>query len=296
MAAAKKSHSRSGGALAVLFRLTFGLLWGPLGATALLATALVGGWYLAWNFVGPGVLQSSRYILRQENLEISPPPEWIHTDVRAEVFRSLSFEGPLSIMDDGLTQRINDAFMLHPWVAHVHRVTKHHPSRVTVELDYRRPVCMVEVPGGLLPVDGEGAWLRSEDFSPVEASRYPRLTGVNLMPVGSVGTRWGDSRVVGGAEIAAALSPAWSELRLARIESSVRPESGEHFSYDLFTRAGTRILWGLPPGADVAGLVPAQEKVTRLRQFAAERGSLDGPHQLDLRSLRGLEVLPVQPR
>jgi len=294
MAATKKSGAAPGSAAAL--RLAFRLLRGPVGATLLVAGVLVGGWYAIWHVAGPRVLQSPRYVLSQENLDITPPPDWIHTDIRADVFRSLAFEGPLSIMDEGLAQRVGDAFALNPWVAKVVRVSKHHPARVKVDLEYRRPVCMVEVPGGLLPVDAQGVWLRSEDFSPVEAAQYPRLGGVDSMPVGSVGMRWGDSRVVGGAEIAALLAPAWTELQLARIVPSARPQSGEHYSFDLFTRGGTRIIWGLPPGAGVPVDVPAAEKLARLRQYAAAHGTLEGSHQLDLRSLRGLEVLPAPPR
>jgi hypothetical protein len=291
MAQAKKGSSSLAGAVAGLI---VRLIRGPIGVTLLLAGLLVGGWNLAWRVVGARVLESSQYTVRLENIEVTPLPDWIHTDVRAEVFRSLGFDGPLSIMDDNLAQRIADAFSLHPWVSKVRRVSKYHPARVKVELDYRRPVCMVEVSGGLLPVDVEGAWLRSEDFSPIEASRYPRLVAIPSLPVGSVGTRWGDSRVVGGAEVAAALASVWSQLQLVRIVPSSRPESGEHYSYEVFTRGGTRIIWGLPPGADVSGSVPAAEKVARLQQYAADFGGLDGPggpRQLDVRSVRGLQVL-----
>jgi len=292
MAATRKTQPGSGSALAAWARLAVRTIRGPVGATLLLAAVLVGGWYLTWHVIGANVLRSDRYVLRQESLDVPSPPDWIHTDVRGEVFRSLAFEGPLSIMDDHLAKRVADAFALHPWIAKVRRVTKQHPGRVKVELDYRRPVCMVEVPGGLLPVDAESAWLRSEDFSPVEASQYPRLSGLESMPVGSVGTKWGDGRVVGGAEIAALLATAWNELQLARIVPSARPQSGPHYSYELYTRGGTRILWGLAPGAGVPGDVPAAEKIERLRKYVAAHGTLDGSHQLDLRSLRGLEVLP----
>jgi len=293
MAATKNTQPGGGSALGAWVGLAVRVVRGPVGATLVLAGVLVGGWYVVWHFFGEGLLRSDRYVLRQENLEVTPLPEWIHTDVRGEVFRSVAFEGPLVIMDDHLTKRIADGFALHPWVAKVRRVTKLHPARVKVDLDYRRPVCMVEVPGGLLPVDTESAWLRSEDFSPVEAAQYPRISGLESMPVGSVGTKWGDGRVVGGAEIAALLLGVWNELQLARIVPSARPQSGPHYSFDLYTRGGTRIIWGLAPSAGITGDVPAAERIERLRKFQAAHGTLDGPHQLDLRSMRGLEILPA---
>jgi hypothetical protein len=296
MAATKKTQPGAPSALRVWGGVLVSLACGPVGATVLLTGVLVGAWMLVWHFFGESLLRSDRYVLRQENLDVTPMPPWIHTDVRGEVFRSIAFDGPLTIMDDHLTRRVADGFALHPWVAKVRRVVKQYPARVKVDLDYRRPVCMVEVPGGLFPVDMEGVWLRSEDFSPIEASQYPRLSGLDSMPVGSVGTKWGDGRVVGAAEIATLLFDAWSELQLARIVPSSRPQAGVHYAYDLYTRGGTRILWGLAPGAGLAGDVSAAEKLERLRKFYAARGTLDGPHQLDVRSLRGIEILPAMAR
>ena len=61
-------------------------------------------------------------------------PAWIHTDVKAEVIRNASLDAALSVLDDNLTVNIAQAFALHPWVAKVTRVSKHHPARVKVEV------------------------------------------------------------------------------------------------------------------------------------------------------------------
>ena len=71
----------------------------------------------------------------------------------------------MSILDDELVQKIQTAFSLHPWVANVTHVTKRHPAHVDVELEYRKPVAMVEVhengSDGLYPVDTDGVLLPS---------------------------------------------------------------------------------------------------------------------------------------
>ena len=263
-----------------------------------LIVALFGGlWYAVWRRVGEEVLSSERYWLRPENVRITPLPEWVHRDVRAQVFRDASLDVPLSIMDPDLTDRIADAFSMHPWIAKVRRVAKSHPARVEVELVYRRPVCMVQVPGGLLPVDAEGVLLPSGDFSPIEAGRYPRLVGVQTVPVGPVGTRWGDARVVGGAEIAATFGPVWGQLGLDRVVASTLVEVGhrDEFLYELYTRGGTRILWGRAPGTDMPGELPAVDKVARLKKYETEHGTLEGPggpQQLDVRNLVSPPVAP----
>lgn len=85
---------------------------------------------------------------------------------------------------------------------------------------------MVEVTRGLLPIDSEGVLLPSEDFSPKEAEAYPRLGGIKSIPVGPVGTKWGDPRVDDNAQIAAVLIGDWARLKLYRIVASPAPVGG----------------------------------------------------------------------
>jgi hypothetical protein len=58
--------------------------------------------------------------------------------------------------------------------------------------------------------------------------------------------------------------------------------------FELFTRSGTRIVWGLAPGSNAAGELPATEKVARLQQYLDEHKTLEGPsgpQELDVRTL-----------
>jgi len=269
----------------------------PAVLAVLLTTAFFAAWYYGWQQVGQEVLSSDQYSLTMDRVDITPLPEWIHADVRAEVFRDASLDRPLSIMDDDLNKRIFDAFSLHPWIAEVCRVTKHHPARVKVELVYRRPVCMVLASGELLPVDAEGVLLPTGDFSPVEAAKYPQLVGIETVPVGPPGTRWGEAKVAGGARIAAVLGPVWQQLGLSRIVASSMVEIGrdDAYTYELFTRSGTRIIWGRAPGPDPPGEIPAVDKVAWLTRYYKENGTLDGvdgPQTLDVRKLRSVPITP----
>jgi len=300
MSSQKKSKktAKEPGRLSRLVR----FLWGP-GRPVLVVVvaiaALAVGWYAVWQRVGPGVLASESYRVTPEKFDMTPPPPWIHSDVRAEVFRSASFERSLRLTDDDLTERIAGAFALHPWVARVRRVEKRHPARIVVDLEYRRPVCMVEVLGELLPVDGEAVLLPKEDFSPVEASRYPRLVGVKTPPVGALGERWGDARVIGGAAIADVLADVWEEMNLAVIVPSEPPIPGvaADLTFTLVTRLGTRIFWGRAPGRDGPGEIPAQDKLARLEEYFRRYGTLEGrggPQELDIYQLR-LGARPGRP-
>jgi len=262
----------------------------PLGLIVLIAAVFGGGWYLIWRTVGRDVLSSEAYRLTPDAVEITPLPEWIHKldkDICREVFRDASLDRPLSILDDGLVEKIRSAFALNPWVAKVNSVRKYPPARVKVDLVYRRPVCVVEIGTQRHPVDVEGVLLPNDEFSATEAARYPRLVGVEAAPGTPVGTRWNDPRVAGAAEIADALGSAWEKLGLELIVplQPARTDRTQDCQYELVTRGGRRIRWGRAPSSTFLGESSAAEKVGKLQKYAAEHGTLEGikgVQQLDL--------------
>jgi hypothetical protein len=275
-------------------RQTIVLLFGP-GRTVTLAVLVVavfcGGAWAVWRRVEQHVEQSLDYVVTVEKITITPPPDWVRSDVRAEAFRTACPpDRPLSSLDDGLVQRIHGAFTLHPWVAKA-TVTKRAGARVNVDIVYRRPVCVVEVANGpgsdLLPVDDQGVWLPGEDFSQKQKESYPCLAGIDRRPIQPVGHPWGDARVVDGAAIAAMLLPVWQQLKLYRIQTAARdpssPDAGP--AYELYTRAGTRIAWGSARRATEGSEPSAEEKVARLLQYAAAHVSLDVGVPLDVRKM-----------
>ena len=95
--------------------------------------------------------------------------------------------------------------------------------------------------------------------------------------------------MAGGAEIAAALADVWRQLKLERIVALPRAASATvEPTYQLLTRGGTRIAWGLAPSSKGSEEIPAAEKVARLLQYVADHGTLDGrdgPQELDVRAL-----------
>lgn len=279
-----KGNSGTGGLGPLLYR-------GRWGIVALLFAIVVAvGWRMAWDKVGEHVLAGDDYRVTPEKIVTSDLPPWIHCDLKAEVMRDASVERSLSLLDNDLTKRLANAFSLHPWVARVDRVSKHHPARVEVQLVYRRPVAMVEVSGGLLPVDEHGILLPSADFSPAEAKRYPRIARIESHPSGPVGTNWGDANVSGAARIAAILAGRWKKLHLYRVLApapATADDYADRYTYELSTHAGTRLVWGRPPGSEPTGEPKAAEKVARLEEIVQRDGSLDGesgPRVIDLRA------------
>lgn len=266
--------------LAVPARRLVAWLVGPArGATlaVLMIAAFVLVAWIGWQRVRDRVLGSPDYLVGPEQVEIRPLPPWIHHDIRADVFRDASLDGPVSILDDSLADRLASAFALHPWVAKVRRVSKRHPARVVVELDYRQPVLMVASGAGLIPVDSYGTVLPAGDFSAVEAAGYPRLVGVDTPPLGTVGQPWGDARVAGAAIIAYYLTAKWGPFGLSEIQA-VEPANGRWAdgAFVLTTRAGTKILWGKAPLGNRTDEPSPEAKIARLDQFVRQYGSLDG--------------------
>jgi hypothetical protein len=264
-----------------------------------------------WRRVGPQVVTGTDYTIGPRDVEITPLPAWIRTDLAGDVVRSLSMDAPLSILQDDLNQRIHDAFAAQPWVAKVQRVSKQHPARLRVDLVYRRPVCMVESASGvrpgsreaislrLLPIDEQGVLLPERDFSDAQRRQYPRLSGIPTAPPGVAGSPWRDARVTGGALIAAALVEVWSEYSLDRIVASQTPDTTldrEEYTYTVFTTGGTRILWGHAPDTRFPGEVPVSEKLARLKQ-EKRNGSLNGangPQTIDLSYWHHARVWPTE--
>lgn len=269
--------------------------------------AFAGFSYGLWRHVGPQVLAGPDYTIGPRDVEITPPPSWIRSDLAGDVVRSLSMDAPLSVLESNLNQRMHDAFAAQPWVAKVERVSKQHPARVRVDLVYRRPVCMVEAPGGplpgskvefpqrLLPVDAQGMLLPERDFTEAQRQQYPRLSGIPTAPPSVAGSRWSDRRVVGGAQIAAALIDVWTAFSLERIVASPQPdtrlESPEH-TYELLTTGGRHISWEHAPDTRWPGEVPVAEKIARLKNYKQAHGSLEGPDDIDLNYWPHARVLP----
>lgn len=269
-------------------------------ACTLLSAAVASGCYALWRSVRPQVLGLPQYLMAEKNVNVTPPPRWIRSDVRGDVFRDLSQAGPLSVLDEDLGERFYEAFAAHPWVAKVGRVLKQPPAGVDVTLVYRRPVMMVQVTGGLLPVDADGVQLPTADFSPLEARKYPRQSDIGAATPPPAGIRWTDGRVVAAAALAAVLIESWNELGLHHLTLSAESSAAAgQFEFDLFTKAGTRVAWGAAPTAKPEHQAAAADKLSRLRHYYSEHNTLEGsrgPQVLDLRTPHGVIATPLNAR
>ena len=279
MCAARRRKSARFPQLGWFLRFTQGRGLG-VALTLLSTTAVVIGAYALWDNIGGEILTGPEYYVDPHDIQITPPPRWVHSDVKGEVIENRRLNEPLWIFDEGLAKRIADEFLLHPWVAEVVRVSKHHPAAIEVELTYRKPVAMIVTAdeSRLLPVDVYGVVLPRKDFSAVETERYPRVAAVRSRPQGPLGEVWQDPIVLDGAKIGEALLDDWKQLRLAYIVpiEEDRKRSGRRDRlYALETRRGKRIVWGHVPGAETLGELNAEEKVAKLLRYVQKHRSLD---------------------
>lgn len=290
----KSSWRKSAGsALARLARLAQGGRHPGVLVAVLAVATIVGAFYVRHRW--PELLASQQVVpITAEAFHVTPPPEWIHADVAAEVIRATHLT-ELNLFDHNLTSRVADAFAGHAWVAEVRRVSKQAGPRIDVELVYRRPVAMVEaVTSGefvLVPIDEQSVLLPTESFlgsHEAEARNYLRIAIPQSPPAGPLGTAWGDTRVLGAARIAAAWQgEAWQSIGLYRIEvarDSSAGASGAKSNYVLYTRGGRRIFWGHAPGDETAGEPSAAEKIASLTAHVQASGPLDehGTGDIDL--------------
>ena len=255
-------------------------------SAVLIIVITVAGSLFLWRKVQRHVASQPEYLVAVEDIEVTPHPEWIHADIKADVIRDAGLKKQISILDESTPQRISDAFAMNPWVDSVTGVHTSYPAHIKVDLVYRRPVAMVAVPGGLLPIDAQGILLPTAGFSTPEAQSYPRIVGVTSIPRGLVGTPWGDVAVERAAKLAVFLQDAWRSLRLRQIE--VLPaniETPNEAGLQVITRSGTAFYWGAAPGEESEGEVKATDKLARLTQLVCESKSLDAApkQQRDLR-------------
>lgn len=246
----------------------------------------------AWEAI-PDLSGNDEYLIPAAEITANEPPRWVPLDLVDQVVNRAQLPETLSLLDDGLTEEVAQAFLLHPWVADVVEVRKQPaPARITVQLEYRRPVCMVEKKTGLYPVDAEGILLPSSDFSLAETAHFLKVVGVRSTPLGPEGTSWGDPAVIGAARIAAFLHDKWDRLELRSIQPASAPDSAaaaaglDDLNFVLVTRGGSSILWGRAPGVDRPGELAPAQKIGRLEKYLADFGSFDqpaGPYEIDIR-------------
>lgn len=259
--------------------------------------------YFGWYYYGAEHLDRTLYSLREENIELTPQPEWIHSDVRAEVFRNGAL-ARVSLLEPQATATIAHAFDAHSWIKSTHRVRKTSGGKVKVDVVYRRPAAMVyyraapaigtqnvKVNQALcFPVDEEGFLLPSDDFASAEVHNYFMIFAPNAAPAGD-GMAFGDDRILEALKLVRLLEPLRQPLKLACIyvqPDAIEQQLGAFNSWimNIATDDKRNIIWGHTPGKETKDEPRAEEKIGMLQAWLGSPASNSDVAVLDLRHRR----------
>lgn len=246
----------------------------------------------------PDLTGRGEYQLSIANINITPAPRWVASDLVAQVVAQSGRSEPLSLLDEKLVDDLALAFSKHPWVEKVKRV-RLVSTGIDVDLAYRKPVAMVQLKQGLYPVDVRGILLPPEDFSPSDVKHFPIISNVKSTPQGPAGTSWGDEIVLGAAQLAEIIGPHWQEFAL---ESIVAPDratanmSLDDMIFEFATTGGSRIVWGRTPGTDNPGELTDEQKIGRLQDYQSKYGRFDqvqSPYRIEIHHWREISRRPL---
>ena len=241
----------------------------------LVLAVLVGFGALGWYFTKDSVRRKVEYRLSADKVTVSSSPDWVPARFIEDVLQSSGLNRTGSLLDKALPQKLMEAFAAHPWVESVEQVVPRYPSGANVKLSYRTPTALVEVPQrGIFLVDRNGVLLPPEYLSDITTDRrseYLTIEGQSL-PLGSVGTPWGDQMVQTAAQLAEVLKEIAEPLKLVRIIPVMETiPSGTRIVCRLKTVAGTEIHWGTFSPDDQK----TETKIKKLRELHERFHSLD---------------------
>lgn len=247
----------------------------------------------------PDLRDRPEYRLTAELIDVTQPPAWVPKEWVTQAWTRADLPDSLSALDSETPRRLFDALADHPWVAEVARVELRGTGRARVTVRYRQPVALIEVKGGVFPVDAEAVLLPSEDFTLEAVSDYPLIQGVWSLPKGPAGTPWGDAIVRDAVALAGALGPHWKPLGLKSIvcprpTADRQPAASPVFM--LLSTGGSQILWGRAPNTSHAGELTLDQKLGRLKKYVADFGGFEkpsGPYRIDIRHWQEISRKPL---
>lgn len=269
------------------------------GAAAVLGRALV--WMLvlggaAWGLhVLDGAARAAQMRLPAE-LRWADLPPWLaapeQAPVLAEIAAAANVPPDADLHAPDLCARVAASLSACPWIERVDRVTKQADGVVRVAAQFRRPAAMV-VRGATAHLVSESGVRLPREVSLEEAPRYHFLVivGARAAPP-AIGEVWPGEDVKAGIALAryfdqaaaAGQAPVRSSLRMIDVKQVGRlSEPGGGAMVLLTDQPNSRILWGLPPGAEYDVERSAAEKLRALNAIHASEGRWPAGRWYDVR-------------
>ena len=262
----------------------------PIWLAVLTVLVTIGLTYSGWQQVRNRVVLTDEYRFSYTSVQVTQSPPWVPKSIVNDVISEFNIGRTQrnAMIDHELLKELAAAFQAYPWVESVDSVQASYPATITLDLTYRRPVCMVLLPNdaGGYAVDRHGVHLPSDYFKSrnVNVSQYIKVIGVEFMPTGNIGEKWGDIVVEKAAALAAHLAPDNSILRIASIEAEqVGPNRrAMRQIFHLTTSQGTKIVWGEMPLAE--NDLRKEQLLELVREYSTlDKAPLDENGTIDLR-------------
>ena len=117
-------------------------------AQALIVLASAAVFAVLWRVFKDDVCAQDVYLVRKEKIRVLDPPVWIpknFVDEALELLPDTAKNRPLNASDPKLAAFLRDAFSAHPLVARVESVCVAWPAVVSVRLEFREPVAIIDV-------------------------------------------------------------------------------------------------------------------------------------------------------
>ena len=275
------------------------ILFRPKTLLLLAATVSAVAFFPLLSKLLPDLNRRTDYLLATEEIVITPPGKWVPKNFLQQVIEHSGLPQTVSILNKELNAQLAEAFGRHPWVQEVVEIRKTKSARIEVELIYRKPVVMIEVPDGMYPVTADGFLLPPQDFSGRDVKFFPVVRNAHSRPQGPAGMPWGDVAVAGAARLASVLERHWREFDLIAIQIPPSTEANltlDNLIYDLTTSGGSRIIWGRVPGSNYPGELSTEQKIGKLKKYLSDFGSFEnpnGPYEIDIRHWQDTSRRPL---
>ncbi len=236
-----------------------------------------------WSQLASLILEHPDYTITAEDLQLPEVPSWLRRDIRLDVWERMKERGLKSTLQPGVAQQIFTIVAEHPWVSEVHSVRLSFPRDVVIDLQYRRPVCLVA--GTAFAVDAQGVALPASDLQDANLPLY-LLFGIEAGSAVIPSRPWPDGRVIEAGQLAEFLGTTPFERGFVFIVSRVtyRPLEPDDIVFTLRNREGKEIFWGRVPGREVHGEPPANLKRDRLLALLEKQSQIPQHSRVDLTS------------
>jgi hypothetical protein len=223
--------------------------------------------------------------IRWEAITLSTSPPMPAADFLREVRAIGRFNDPLDLNEPELLTKLHQAFLQHDWVASVERIGLAGPTKLHVDLTFRKPVARIDRGTQQHLVDRQGKLLIP--LFPQQVMGLVQLVGFDDRSAET--TNW----LIRAAGLVAELQSDLTTWKIVSIHL-VRDNALDVADLRFKTQTGTYIVWQTMKGA-VSDELTVAEKLTRLRLYQERFGNLEAPagHVLDVRIKDGLQRRPI---